>query len=376
MGAATAIARVEAHERIVPLPAPLRIGPMTIRDRRYTVVTVHDADGAHGHAFGQTRGAPVAEIVERLLAPALLGRDAAEVEQRWDEMQRATLAVGRGGLVLRALSLVDIALWDLRGRRAGLPVHALLADAAALEEIPVTYVAGYPAAASELDHVVADAVAAVGRGHRTIKVARTPDPALTATLLRRLDAELPAGVAVAIDANWVWRSAEEALAELDAWPAARIAWLEDPFAPEQVEQLRALRLLAGVPLAAGDELADPVHARRLLSERAVDVLRLDVATIGGFTGIRPLVAAAADTGVPVSLHISPETSIHVATALPGCRDVETFDRAGNRFDPSHELVRGGPLFADGSARPSDASGLGFELVCAASEPDPRPRPGA
>jgi L-alanine-DL-glutamate epimerase-like enolase superfamily enzyme len=362
-GGSAPIERVEAHERVLPLPTPLRLGPMVVRERRYTVVTVHDADGACGHAFAQSRGAPVVEVVERLLAPAVAGREAADVAARWDDMAQATVAVGRSGLVVRAASLVDIALWDLAGRRAGAPLHALLGDPAQQPKtVPVTFLAGFPSDPEDVERIVADAVAAAGRGHRTIKVPRTPDPALTRTLLARLDAALPSGVGVIVDANWVWSRASDALAELDAWPAQRIAWVEDPFVPEQVEELCALRHRAEVAIAAGDELADPVHARRLLSEQAVDVLRLDVATIGGITGARPLLAAAADAGVPVSFHISPETSIHLATALPGVRDIETFDRTGNRFDPSHELVRGGPLFAGGGARTSDAPGLGFELA--------------
>jgi len=89
---------------------------------------------------------------------------------------------------------------------------------------------------------------------------------------------------------------------------------------------------------------------RLLQTGAADVLRLDVMTVGGITGALPVISVAHRLGAPVSLHISPETSIQLACGVPGVRDVETFDCSGNRFDPAHVLVEGGPAFAASSSR--------------------------
>jgi len=308
---ADAITDVAAWSRALPLPRPLRIGPMTVARREYALVRVTCASGAVGEAYAQSRGAPVPEVVERLFAPVLAGADATDVAGRVDDLERATLAVGRVGLVRRALSLVDLALHDAAGRRAGTPVHALLGRPAA--PVAVTYVAGYPATAR-----------------------------------------------LAVDANWVWRTPDEAAGELRGWPLERLAWVEDPFVPEDLEALAGLRRRVTVPVAAGDELADPAGAVRLL-DAGVDVLRLDVATIGGLRAAADLVERAAARGTPVSLHISPESSIHVATGNDAVLDIETFDRAGNPFDPSHELVKGGPAFTGGVAVPADRPGLGFTL---------------
>jgi L-alanine-DL-glutamate epimerase-like enolase superfamily enzyme len=354
------IVEVTFAELRQPLAMPITVGPLQITERRYTAVTIRSDDGHAGISLAQSREAALAEVGEAALTPLLLGRDAGHIHMRWREMFRGTLATGRVGLMLRAISLVDVALWDLLGQRAGLPVHALLGGYR--ESAPVTYIAGYPGAEAEVEAVVEAAAAATAAGHRTIKVARTADPELTRAFLRRLDDRLPQGVGIQVDANWIWESVADAMSEIISWPTARILWVEDPTVPENEALLRELRRRSPVPIAAGDELADPAQAVRLLQTGAVDVLRLDVMTIGGISGTLPLISMANRLGTPVSLHISPETSIHLACGVPGVRDVETFDRSGNRFDPAHVLVDGGPEFAAGSCRPPALPGLGFRLA--------------
>ncbi len=353
------IISVEPHDHVLALAEPLRIGPMSVTERRFASVRVLTEHGRTGVAVAQTRGAPVAAIVSALLAPAVVGRDATAVAARWEEMFRATIAVGRVGLVVRAISLVDIALWDLLGQEAGLPVARILGGFR--ERIPVTFIAGLAGGPDDVAGVVDAAVEAATAGHATIKIARPPTAELALALITKLDRALPPGTRLIVDANWIWRSVPEALRELATWPVRRLEWVEDPFPPEQTKALRALRRATDIPVAAGDEVADPGLVHRLL-DGAVDVLRLDVLTVGGITAAIPLVGAAHREAVPVSFHISPETSVHVACGLPGARDIETFDRTGNRFDPSHELLSGGPTFTSGTATLTDRPGLGFVVT--------------
>lgn len=352
------VTSIETQERALPLPRPLQLGSMRIAERHFTIIRVRCADGIAGCAYAQTRHAPVAAVVDRLLQPVLVNRDSEDIDARYQEMWRSSIAVGRGGLVGRAISLVDAALWDSHGRRAGKPVYELFGESR--RRVPVMYVAGYPRGGEDLDAIVHSATAAAIRGHATIKVARAPDPSLTRSLIARLDAELPAGARLVVDANWAWTSVDDAVGEIGGWAPDRIAWVEDPLVPEDARGLAELRARAPVPVGAGDDLTDPHQVRRLLDHEAVDVLRLDVAAVGGLTAAAPLAAEAVRQNVPVSFHISPETSIHLALSCGA--DIETFDRDGNPFDPSHELVANGPVFADGFAEPSHEPGLGFTLV--------------
>jgi L-alanine-DL-glutamate epimerase-like enolase superfamily enzyme len=355
-----AIRSIVAQTVTLPLPEPLQIGPMTVTERRYAVVRVTTAGGLVGSAYAQTRGAPVVPIIDDLLTPVLIGADAGAIEDRWRDCYRATIAVGRVGLVMRAVSLLDIALWDVAGQRAGVPLYRLLG--ADRDRVEVMLVAGYPRTEEDISIVVAAAREAAERSHRMIKIARAPDPSITAQVLDAFDAELPDGTRFVVDGSWVWDDPTDPLAEISNWPAHRMAWLEDPFAPEDIETYREMRNSSPIPIAVGEELTDPRVHRALLAAGAVDVLRVDVSTLG-ITGAQRVISYAAEAGVPVSFHIYPEISAHVAAAWPICHDIETFDRTGNPYDPSHELIEGGPVFVDGVAILPDEPGLGLSIHC-------------
>ena len=115
------VSAVRAGTVTLPLPAPLRLGPMEVTEREYAAVEVETADGLVGKAYCLSRGAPVAACVEQLVAPVVVGREA-DPERLWDECSQATIAIGRTGLVVRAIGLVDIALWDIAAQAAGAPL--------------------------------------------------------------------------------------------------------------------------------------------------------------------------------------------------------------------------------------------------------------
>lgn len=328
-----------------PLPRELRLGSFRVRERIYAVASVRTRSGLQGFGYGQTRGAPVAEIIDSLLAPALAGTDSSAIEARWRDCYRATIGVGRTGLVMRALSLIDIALWDIQAQRAGLPLHKLLGGVR--DTVPVMFVAAYPSGHDDIDETAEAAAGAAAAGHRLIKIARTPDPAVTREILTRLTDQLPAGARIVVDASWVWERPDQALAELRAWPAERIAWLEDPFPPEAATAYSRLRAASPLPVGAGDEVTDPGFYDA--ASAVLDVLRLDVATIGGVTAAVRVIHGAERQALPVSTHICPEVSAHLAAAFPAVTCIETFDRSGNRYDPSHELFSGGPVIKGGVA---------------------------
>ncbi len=339
------------------LTRELLLGPFRVAERVYAVVTIRTESGLEGFGYAQTRGAPIAEIVDSLLRPVLVGRDSAAIEARWRDCFRAHMGVGRTGMLLRALSLVDIALWDIQGKRAGLPLHRLLGGVR--ERVPVMMVAAYPNDAGDVAEAVSAVAAAANAGHRLVKIARAADPAVTLETLTRLDGLLPAGTRLVVDGSWTWQRPDEALEEVAAWPSERIAWLEDPFPPESAAAYGRMRAVAAVPIGAGDEVTDPNLYDALVRAGGLDVLRLDVATIGGITAAVRVIHRAEQWALPVSTHISTEVSAHLAAAFPAVTSIETFDRSGNRYDPSHELFRGGPEIVDGHAVLTERPGLGL-----------------
>lgn len=352
------IATVEATTVTLPIPRPLRLGSSTITQRRYAVVRVSTTDGLRGEAFALSRDTPVAATVRELLAPMLVGRPADAIAATGDALFRGALAGGRVGTFMRALSLVDIALWDIKGKRAGLPVWRLLGGGE--PEVGCMLVAGYPT--GEPSEELGEHVAACAReGHRLLKVARAASPDDTRRLLATAAEGFDDETAVVVDAGWWWRTAREAAAELRTWAdAAPLAWVEDPLVPEDTDGYATLCAEQVAPIGVGDELTDRHAARRLLGARLA-VLRIDAMAIGGITGARHVAALAEGAGVPVSYHVYPELHVHLAAGLPGGGLVETFGAADNPFDPAARLLTGGPRFEPSRAIASEAPGLGIEL---------------
>ncbi|MFD6091867.1 enolase C-terminal domain-like protein [Oerskovia sp. NPDC060338] len=413
---AVRITGVRTSTTVVPLPQPLQLGAMTVARREYVGVQVRavlpDGTEVTGVSYALTREAPMAEIVERLVAPHVVGRGlpvedpAVGVRAAWDAALRGSAIVGRVGLVRRAIGLVDVALWDVAGKVAGVPVWRLLErslpdggarlgspahgehgaagapaapGAIAPAARPAILVAAYPTPGRTARDVADEVLDRAREGWPLLKISRSPDRDLMRDLLAILRAELP-GVTgrpteagrsgVVVDVGFGWRDADDALADLDAWgigaragagePPA-LAWLEDPVLPEDAAGAARVREVTGLPLAIGDEVTDPEVFARLAALGALDVARVDVVGIGGITAADPLVRSWQAAGLVTSSHVYPEVSVHLGGAAG--IGVETFERSvqGNPYDPAPLLVEGGPDFSGGTALPPEAPGLGFTL---------------
>jgi L-alanine-DL-glutamate epimerase-like enolase superfamily enzyme len=351
------IVTIEAVEARVPLSQTLELGAMVIAERGYAAVAVTTASGRVGRAISLTRDMPVAAVVNGPLARALRGTDALLTGAAWDAMYRATIAGGRTGVAMRAISLVEIALWDVKGQAAGLPVWALLGGQR--RETDVMMVGGYAregVPAQELGERVAAYAAA---GYRRVKIARAPDPDVTAAVVRAAAERLPPGAELVVDGAWAFRDAAHLRRETAAWGDAPLAWLEDPMPPENTAACIRLGQGRTLPFAYGDDVTDEHALRRLVEAGALDVLRVDATTVGGLAVAARLTALATSLGIPVSYHVYPELHVHLALGLPGSLSIESFDPADNPFDPCSQLLTGGPQIAAGVGRPSEAPGLGF-----------------
>ncbi len=183
-------------------------------------------------------------------------------------------------------------------------------------------------------------------------------------LIERIVAGLPSGCELVVDCGFVWRDAEEALAEIAQWGAPRLAWLEDPLVPEEADGCARIRRDGPFPLGVGDEVTDQRTYAALLAADAIDVLRLDVLAIGGVTPALATLAQARAAGVEVSFHVYPEISVQLAAAQARPAWVELFDAGaagGNPYDPAHLLVAGDPPVRDGRWVASDRPGLGLDF---------------
>jgi L-alanine-DL-glutamate epimerase-like enolase superfamily enzyme len=260
---------------------------------------------------------------------------------------------------MRALSLLDIAVWDLRARILGVGLHDLLGRFRAA--VPVVAVAAYPRGARRPEGAGDAATRLFDEGFTTVKVPRWPTPAQTRAVLRHATAGMPEGACLTLDAAWAWDDAPSALAEIREWGDARLGWLEDPFPAVRLDAYEALGRRCEHPLAVGDETTDVALLARHARSPWLGWLRFDATVAGGVTAAQRLAGACALAGVPVALHIHLPLHVHLAAALPAFRLVEAFGPDDEQSDPSHLLFAERLRLREGACAPPSGPGLGVEI---------------
>jgi len=351
------ITEVRATTCDVPLPRPIIMGDLRYDSREYLVVEVVTDAGATGIGFGMTRNSPVGAIVRRSLAPLLIGQDPILTEAHWDRMYYRNLPIGARGIFMRALSAVDIALWDLKGQAAGMPIWKLLGGARAT--VPVAVAGGYPASdrtMADLERELADYAA---RGFGLVKIAagelREDTPRLIAS--RRA---LGPSVDLAYDAHWAWRDLLSVVPTVRSWGDLDIRFIEDPFPAELMELSGRLRDDTGARLALGEDTVGRWAFRELLERYRPDVLRVDATVAGGLSEAARVTALASTLGVPVLPHVFPEVHVHLGAAFGGVLAVEMTDPT-YETESLHRLFRRWVNVRDGRMIAPESPGIGVEL---------------
>jgi L-alanine-DL-glutamate epimerase-like enolase superfamily enzyme len=343
---------VEAQARTIATDGPESDGTLEWSETTIVVARVR-AGGEMGLGYTYA-DASVAALIEGRLGPAIEGRDALATGACWQAMHAALRNAGQAGAGAMALSAVDLALHDLRGRLLGAPVHQLLG--ATRDAVPIYASGGF--CSWDLARLRSWCSEVAPTGRVKIKIGR--DPAQDRERLRAAreavgDAELMA------DANGAYATVAQALEWAHACAQGGVRWLEEPLSSDDLAGLRALRERgpAGLAIAAGEYGWSPFDARRMLEAGAVDVLQLDVTRCGGITGALAIDALAWAHGTPTSLHCAPAASVHVGAAMRTLMHLEHFH---DHVRIERELFAGAPEPEDGALRPAERPGLGLEVI--------------
>jgi L-alanine-DL-glutamate epimerase-like enolase superfamily enzyme len=303
----------------IPLSKPIVMGELRFDSREYCLVFVDTDQGVTGLGLGMTRNAPVAAIVERNLAPLLLGQDPLMTEAIWDRLYYRNLTIAGRGIFMRALSAVDIALWDIKGQAAGLPIWQLLGGAR--DRIPLAVAGGYVGEDTTKDDLAREVADYVGRGFSIVKISAGELEDDTERL--HLSADVVAGrAALAYDAHWAWRGLYEVVPTVRTWASLGLAFIEDPLAPELVARAPELRAATGIPLALGEDAVGRWAFQQLLTACRPDIVRVDATTVGGLSEAVKVCALASVESRPVIPHVFPEVHVHLAAAFPVVLAVE------------------------------------------------------
>ena len=351
------ITAVTATTCVVPLPRPIIMGEIRFDAREYIVVEITADTGQTGIGFGMTRNSPVKAVVDRSLTPSLLGKDPLLTEGIWDALYYRNLPQGQRGIFMRALSAVDIALWDLKGQAAGMPVWKLLGGTRA--RVPASVAGGYPASDRTMADFEAELADYAAKGFRAVKLA-AGELAEDTVRLRVARKVLGDGIALAHDVHWAWRDLVSVVPTVRTWADLGIAFLEDPFPSEMVELSVRLREQTGQRLALGEDSVGRWAFRELLDRHVPDLLRLDATVAGGLSEAVKVCALASAAGIPVFPHVFPEVHVHLGAAFPGIAMVEMTDPT-YQTETLYQLFREWVRWEDGDLVAPEAPGLGVVL---------------
>ena len=260
------------------------------------LVRVETEDGrvGWGEAFSYNCMPAVRAMIDATLGPVVVGRDATDIAALARELQQAMHLFGRYGITIFALSGIDIALWDLAAKRAGMPLGQLLGGPVSPPLVP-----GYASLLKYRDpELVAGKVReALGEGYPAIKLHETEEPEVAAAR-----GAMGEGVPLCVDTNCPW-TPEEARRMAARLAAYDLHWLEEPiFPPEDFGALARLQRESGVDLACGENACTAFEFRNLLDAGAVRYAQPSVTKVGGVTEFRKVVALAEARGVTVMPH--------------------------------------------------------------------------
>jgi L-alanine-DL-glutamate epimerase-like enolase superfamily enzyme len=317
------------------------------------IVTVTDSDGATGTGYCYTIGTggpSVMKLIERTLAPALIGRDAGEIERNWRDLMFLTHATTVGAITALAQAALDVALWDLRCRKAGLPLHIMAGGAQS--SLPLYTTEGgwlhlEPAA------LVDDALRAKekGFGGAKIKVGR-PHVSEDVARLRAVREACGPSFEIMTDANQLF-TVDEAIRRARHYEGLDVAWFEEPLPADDLRGHVRLANSTSVPVAVGESLYSPSHFREYLQAGACSIVQADVSRIGGVTPWLKVAHLAETFNVPVCPHFLMELHVALCCAVPNARWVEYIPQLD-------DLVNGTLRIEGGRAFASTEPGIGIE----------------
>jgi D-arabinonate dehydratase len=348
----------------VPLQEALGVGIWWNQTREYVLVWIDTDSGVTGlgisyGGYQEGSGRLLEMAINEYLTPALLNRDPRDVEQLWDLMYRSNLPLARRGIIVWAISAIDVALWDLKAKDAGQPLYKLLGGFR--EAVPYYVTGGY-----YRKNESADTLAREMEGYRDRNI-----PAVKLKL-GRLSAEADAaraqvcrevlgkGVKLAVDANCGWQNAVTALRALEQMAEVDLWFVEEPVAYDNLRDAAEIARRLSVPIVNGEHSVTRWDVRDLVLAEAADIVQLDATMVGGITEWMRAAHFASCMDRPVVPVWFANLHVHLAAAVSNAFAVEYFPPEEGFF-PFERLLRERLEPRDGFLSPPQRPGHGMEL---------------
>ena len=356
------IQSVQVASVAVPLDKVTSFSTRTVSERHYCLVKVSSKDGHEGIGFCYvgSAGGDIAKVaVEQLLAPKLLGQNSHRSEGLWMDMYNESILQGRTGAVMRGISILDTALWDLNARSVGLPLHHYL-GAVVEDRVPAYASGGYYLDGKTPAKLGKEMESYVKQGFKAVKmkVGRL-SPSEEEARVKAARKAIGENVLLTLDANNAWRDLPTALEYVRRFEAYNPYWIEEPFSPDAIDLHAALARLTKINVATGEMEAGRWRFRELIDAGGAAILQSDAAVCGGITEWRRISAYADLKGITVCPHWMHDLHAPLVAATPNARFVEFFldDQVLN----FRRLINQQLSFKNGDLILHKTPGLGFEF---------------
>jgi L-alanine-DL-glutamate epimerase-like enolase superfamily enzyme len=314
------------------------------------IKTAHGFEGM-GFSYALRVGGEGQFAHAREIAPSIIGDDPNDISKTWNKLMWAGASVGRSGIAVQAIAAIDTALWDLKARRACLPLSKLIG--AHWESIPCYNSSGGYLQAP-IEEVLERAQHSLAHGIRGVKLkVGQPDVTIDFKRVEYLRKHLGEGIPIMIDANQQW-DRTTAIRFCRSLEQFNLVWIEEPLNAYDFEGHAALAASLDTPIATGEMLSSVFEQSALIDKRSVDIVQPDAPRLGGITPFLRLADMAHDASLGMAPHFVMEIHIHLAACYPDEPWIEHFEWLEPLFNERLEIY-------DGRMVVPDRPGLGFSL---------------
>lgn len=316
-----------------------------------TVITEDGAEGTGYTYTGGIGGSAIYNMIENDLKPFLIGKDADAVENLWNEMNWHVHYVGRGGIASFAISALDIALWDIRAKKANLPLWKLLGG----QKNTVKVYYGGIDLDFPIDKLLDNIKKQIDNGHTAVKIKVGKE--FLREDLERVQAVrelLGPEKLFMVDANMKW-TVETAIKACIEFEKYDIFWLEEPTIPDDILGYAKIASATSIPIAMGENLHTIYEHRYAIEYGKISFPQLDASNIGGITGWLKVAALAEAFNLPVCTHGMQELHVSLMAAChhAGYMEIHSF--------PIDQYTKRPLVIKNGTVEAPDIPGVGVEF---------------
>jgi L-alanine-DL-glutamate epimerase-like enolase superfamily enzyme len=360
------IVELKAYPMSVPVPpehqVSLGIGQMIKRDAVVVKVVTESGIVGYGESHhGRCPGA-IAHLANTTLRQLVMGMEATDVVGIWSKIYKMQLAShGMGAGCALAMSGIDMALWDIRGKAVGWPLYKLLGGSQCQV---LAYAGGVSLGYQEPDSLVDEARSLVESGYKAVKLRLGDTPDRDLARVRAIREAFGDDLVILTDANTSY-TLDDARTVMPTLESLAIGWLEEPFPPHDHRSYAAAARFGSVPLALGENTYTRFEFTHIIENGVIQILQPDLSKAGGITEVLRIAALASAWKLGIHPHTS-ITGLNMAASIHFLASIENagyFEADASKYNPLRDQVVNTPyeIGADGCVRPLDKPGLGLEV---------------